>query len=991
MSNDSVKVAVRIRPLVKSEITRGCENIVQKTPLQPQVVINSSANDSVFTYNYVFAPEDTQEMVYENAVKSMVLNLFKGKPKFSYSSNRFCYRSSDCLLLFIDVFFPLGYNVTILAYGQTGSGKTHTMGTNWNGIFDDDIGVIPRAINDIFNKIEEMTEYDFNINCAFIELYQERLYDLLSSNPREQSVVDIREDQNSRIIIPNLTEIMVKSAKDTTNCLMRGSADRAVGATAMNAQSSRSHAIFTITVQKVKKDDLSTATSAKFHLVDLAGSERSKKTQTTGEQFKEGVKINQGLLALGNVISALGSNLGSVHVGYRDSKLTRLLQDSLGGNSMTLMIACISPADYNMEESLGTLRYADRARKIKNKPIVNEDPKTAEINKLKAEIQALRIELLSKSGAGIGIIGKCEECERPPKKADLHRQLREMAEKLQITLSDIVNRENIINEYEDTIESLNQKIVQLKEQITNLDNALTADMSPEDFTAYKENVRALTDTILSLNNHMNERKETILENSKASESFMGNQSRSSSLVSHEEELVQNNKEYIEKQVTYQDELKDIKAQIAMKEELHKKLFTNFQQFCTLDVENNELNKIHDYETAIAKLEKEKEELKGLLHNKNTTVSVKLAEERRKRVQHLESEIAEMKKKNKQQALLLKQREKDVEKITKLNNEIQEMKQLKVKLIRKMKSESEEFRQWRQIREKELVQLRAKDRKMQTEAAKKDMLHEKQRNVLKRKVEEANAANKRLKDALLKQKTSKAKKPGLNRSSSWIMEELEVINSIIDIKQSFEQLFEVRADLNQRLNKLRADKSPDKEQIKALQEEIEMRSAQIADLNGKINAHDLDAKSKAIYESVQSIPEGRSIIKQLLNSVIEMRGNFNTYFAQARDTKHLLEVSEERQQQLEQEFKQKIDQMVQEHNQVEKENQEKIGMLLQALSSKGTQSDIVNIMEAELANKNKEIEELRKQLQHGNTRKKPRYLEVNIHSPHNPLVVVMVIC
>lgn len=264
----------------------------------------------------MFAPEDTQEMIYENAVKSMVLKLFSG------------------------------YNVTILAYGQTGSGKTHTMGTTFDGNRSDEMGVIPRAIDDICEMIASMPDHEFTVECSFVELYQEKLYDLLSQSSREQSIVDIREN-DGKIVIQNLTERLVKTTMETTSCLMEGSSKRAVGATAMNAQSSRSHAIFTITVQKTPKADPASATIAKFHLVDLAGSERSKKTQTAGEQFNEGKKINLGLLELGKVISALGSEKqNNGHINYRNSKLTRLLQDSLGGNSMTLMIACVSPGLY---------------------------------------------------------------------------------------------------------------------------------------------------------------------------------------------------------------------------------------------------------------------------------------------------------------------------------------------------------------------------------------------------------------------------------------------------------------------------------------------------------------------------------------------------------------------------------------------------------------------------------------------------------------------
>lgn len=874
----------------------------------------------------------------------------------------------------------IGYNVTILAYGQTGSGKTHTMGTTYDGTESDDIGVIPRVVKDIFQQMEEMPDYDFTLNCAFIELYQEKLYDLLSTQPREQSLVDIREVQNNKIAIPNLTEIVVTNVQETTDCLIKGSNDRAVGSTAMNATSSRSHAIFTITLQKVHKENRSLATSAKFHLVDLAGSERSKKTLTTGEQFKEGVKINQGLLALGNVISALGSSsLQHGHIGYRDSKLTRLLQDSLGGNSMTLMIACISPADYNMEETLGTLRYADRARKIKNKPIINQDPKTAEINRLKAEVQTLRVELMSKSGIGTAVVEKCQACDKPPTKLHLQKQMREMAEKLQITLCDIAHRENVISEYEDTIDSLNQKILELKEQIGKLDKIFTSDMSPTEMDAYKEDVRILTDTISNLNSHMTERKECILESSKVSDSpmIMNGTSARTSLADQEDELVQNNEMYIQKQSVYQDELKTIKAELAMKEELHKKLFNNFQQFCLYDPQQNDVSKIHDYEETISKLEKEKKELEDLLRNKNTTVSVKLAEERRKRVNQLETEIGDMRKRNKHQAQLLKQREKDELKVGKLNNEILEMKQMKVKLIRKMKSESEEFRQWRLVREKELTQLRAKDRKMQSDVAKKDMLHEKQRNVLKRKVEEANAAAKRYKEALLKQKIKKAAKPNcgtagnLNRSASWINDDIEVITSIVDMKQSFDQLVEVRTELNARLRALKRQKPHNQEQIESVQEEIEMRNAQIKDLASKINENDLEVKSKLVYEGIQSLPESRSVIKHLLANVVEQRTNFNQYFAQSRDQKNLLESSYERNHQLQLELKAKMDELREKCNQMEEDHEEKTAVLLKALTTKEAQSEVVVILEERLATKDKEIKELRQMIAAPKLNNKPQ--------------------
>lgn len=214
--SDSVTVALRVRPLVKSELERGCRIAVQRAADgTPQVTVNRS--DS-FTYNYVFDSSDTQQAIYEDCVRSKLKKLLRG------------------------------YNITILAYGQTGSGKTYTMGTAFDGIMDENVGVIPRAVHEIFQETAAMQdEFQFKITCSFVELYQEQFFDLFSPNKREESTVDIREDKN-RIVIPGLTEVEVSEAKQVTDQLMRGSAGRAVASTAMNETSSRSHAIFTLTV-----------------------------------------------------------------------------------------------------------------------------------------------------------------------------------------------------------------------------------------------------------------------------------------------------------------------------------------------------------------------------------------------------------------------------------------------------------------------------------------------------------------------------------------------------------------------------------------------------------------------------------------------------------------------------------------------------------------------------------------------------------------------
>lgn len=219
---ESVKVALRIRPLVASEQARGCQVAVEKIGDENQVLVN---NTDAFSFNFVFDWRDTQEQVYNISVSDMLNKLFSG------------------------------FNATILAYGQTGSGKTHTMGTAFDGSLDENVGVIPRAMHDIFERIDKLSdEFDFVIKTSFMELYQEQLYDLLSDKSREECIIDIREDRNG-IIMVGLTEKEVNNAKETTDCLVKGSAGRAVASTAMNQTSSRSHAIFTVTLQATKRDE----------------------------------------------------------------------------------------------------------------------------------------------------------------------------------------------------------------------------------------------------------------------------------------------------------------------------------------------------------------------------------------------------------------------------------------------------------------------------------------------------------------------------------------------------------------------------------------------------------------------------------------------------------------------------------------------------------------------------------------------------------------
>ncbi|XP_017022728.1 chromosome-associated kinesin KIF4 [Drosophila kikkawai] len=860
----SVAVALRVRPLVQSEVDRGCLIAVERTsPGAPQVIVNRS---EMFTFNHVFDVDATQREIYESCVLAKQRKLLQG------------------------------YNVTILAYGQTGSGKTFTMGTSYNGVMDESAGVIPRAVDDIFREIgERQEEYSFSVTCSFVELYQEQFFDLFSPG---KITVDIKE-VNKRVVMPGLTELAVKSAQEVTDYLMRGSSGRAVAATAMNETSSRSHAIFTLTLVATKKDSKAVTTS-RFNLVDLAGSERCSKTLASGDRFKEGVNINKGLLALGNVINALGATNAPGYIPYRQSKLTRLLQDSLGGNSITLMIACVSPADYNVAETVSTLRYADRALQIKNKPVVNQDPHAAEVNMLKDIIQKLRVQLLgggkmsssitsAVGAAGLEPIPPSEPLDRSENQRlqeqvrSLQERNRKLQQELHQSLVDLTEKEMRAHIAEQAHDALRAHVLQLKEKLEQQQQeqqARSGNGGDGD-----ERLREISQLVEMVDDQLQRTQEELESHDQETRHQLSN-GHDHSYEAHEMLHLQS-EEYTDKQLNLASELRNINRQLDLKQELHVRIMRNFSK---LEATDEDL-KLRQCNQKIEDLEEERRSLLDQLRNiKTKDSSAKIAEERRKRLQTLEQEIADLRRKVISQANMLKMREKEREKIKNLSDEIKIMKESKVKLIRTMRGESEKFRQLRMVHQKEVTQLKSKDRKMQSEMVRQQTLHAKQRQVLKRKCEEAMAANKRLKDALDRQASAQAQrqKSAKNhgtaaggassaKADSWVERELEIILSLVDAEHSLEQLMEDRAEVNRHYHQMEQQTSTNpadaKEQARllaSLEEELEMRNAQISDLQQKVCQSDLDSRIRALSEGVQSIAESRSVSKQLVKTLVQQR-------------------------------------------------------------------------------------------------------------------------
>ncbi|XP_076596841.1 kinesin-like protein KIF1B isoform X12 [Chaetodon auriga] len=416
MSGASVKVAVRVRPFNSREMSKESKCIIQMQGNTTTITNPKAPKEPAKTFSFDYSywshttPEDpsfaSQNLVYNDIGKEMLAHAFEG------------------------------YNVCIFAYGQTGAGKSYTMmGKQEEG----QEGIIPMLCEDLFEKINEDSnkeELSYSVEVSYMEIYCERVRDLL--NPKNKGNLRVREHPLMGPYVEDLSKLAVTSYTDIADLMDAGNKARTVAATNMNETSSRSHAVFTIVFTQRKHDsetDLSTEKVSKISLVDLAGSERADSTGAKGTRLKEGANINKSLTTLGKVISALAEvdNCTSKSkkkkktdfIPYRDSVLTWLLRENLGGNSRTAMVAALSPADINYDETLSTLRYADRAKNIKCNAVINEDPNNKLVRDLKDEVARLK-ELLRAQGLGdiLDIDPMGDDCPGSGIKCDIAQSFR---------------------------------------------------------------------------------------------------------------------------------------------------------------------------------------------------------------------------------------------------------------------------------------------------------------------------------------------------------------------------------------------------------------------------------------------------------------------------------------------------------------------------------------------------------------------------------------
>ncbi|KTF77257.1 hypothetical protein cypCar_00030610, partial [Cyprinus carpio] len=389
MAGASVKVAVRVRPFNSREIGKESKCIIQMsgnttTIINPKLPKESKSFNFDYSYWSHTTPEDVnyacQKQVYKDIGEEMLLHAFEG------------------------------YNVCIFAYGQTGAGKSYTMMGKQE---KDQEGIIPLLCEDLFTKISDNNDnsMSYSVEVSYMEIYCERVRDLL--NPKNKGNLRVREHPLMGPYVEDLSKLAVTSYSDIQDLMDSGNKARTVAATNMNETSSRSHAVFNIIFTQKRHDSDTENTSekvSKISLVDLAGSERADSTGAKGTRLKEGANINKSLTTLGKVISALAEVDSAPNknkkkkkvesfIPYRDSVLTWLLRENLGGNSRTAMVAALSPADINYDETLSTLRYADRAKQIRCNAVINEDPNNRLVRELKEEVARLK-DLLYAQGLG---------------------------------------------------------------------------------------------------------------------------------------------------------------------------------------------------------------------------------------------------------------------------------------------------------------------------------------------------------------------------------------------------------------------------------------------------------------------------------------------------------------------------------------------------------------------------------------------------------------
>ncbi|GIX96343.1 chromosome-associated kinesin KIF4 [Caerostris darwini] len=726
MSDTAICVAIRSRPLLRNE-TQSSDTL--SFGRDSTVTLQKKT----YTFDYVFPPGVSNEAVYNTVVAEKIRPIFEG------------------------------YNVTILAYGPTGSGKTYTMGTDYNprNTSHSDIGIIPRGITEIFRVVESQQEtIDFLIKVSFLELYREEIFDLLQKSP---TPCNLRDDGDS-VKVANLTEIAVQSMADAFITLEKGSTLRHTSATAKNLKSSRSHAIFSVHVEQTDKITKNFKRS-KFQLVDLAGSERMSSSKTAGLQVKEGININLGLLSLGKVITHLIEE--KQHVPYRDSKLTRLLQDSLGGNSHTVMIACVNPSSNSTEETLSTLRYASNTRRIKNRPVVNVDPPAVQIEKLKKQVEALQAalyEFQSASGSA-GIVPSSAAGKKFPKVEELELHLQQSYSKISSLNHRLYLVDDKYSQILDGIDSLYKKIMVFMNELTA---AAETDPSLQNHLARLEEVYQMCLKLVDSNLSQTSLDGDSSPQPEEKHPDVLDESGDSINKSQEPELqLRTLSDITNKQKIRSDNLENISRTLSMKVGQIK----NIEAF----IRNYDTTVNEDYLNSLIIQIQSLTEEKTNLQESMKVAEDKVRSETQEKIEKYEQQILNLQNELRKKTVVFQVKTENQAKVNQLQKEIIDLKKHKVQLVRQMKEDSNKFLQKQKEKEREVAKLVREGRKKEHELVKMKIKFDNEVKVLKQKIDRVTATKN--KDLARKRSTyivkEKTKSSLFQEIDEWINEELNI--------------------------------------------------------------------------------------------------------------------------------------------------------------------------------------------------------------------------
>ncbi|KAK1733323.1 kinesin family protein [Skeletonema marinoi] len=913
----NVRVVARLRPLSTKERNEHSTESIRANVHSSSIAVPDHHNDTgnnnntrKFEFDAVFPPNSSQEQVYQTTCGDMISkSIFRG------------------------------FNATILAYGQTGSGKTYTMGTDYsssdsgkpiaaassnNNSSSSSLappakseGVIGRAVHDLFSTRNSLPNgrNRVKVEMSYLEIYNEQAIDLLSDDhptDASASTLQVRDSKSEGVVVQNLNSFIVSSPGEVAALMEKAGAKRATGSTQMNSVSSRSHAICTLTVtiaplessdggsgsnnEEASSSPRDHAMRAKLTLVDLAGSERIKRTGAEGARMKEGININKGLFVLGQVVSAL-SELGqsgktsrsassgnnTSHIPYRDSKLTRLLQDSLGGNSRTVMIACISPADSNVEESTNTLRYAERTRNIKNsavRNVVSTGLSASEAAALRRENQQLKLELaqmetkmhMSQGGGsylghgGSGIISSLENSQDIALVAKLQAQCTSFLAEIAILKEKGQNHANEVLEASERADKWQMKAESILQTASEQGIVLPDSMKENNLDLVSQLRSELNDCKAELSEA---RTDAAVARATAGVIISGKggygdmqdmKSSVEDMIIDEDGEEDDDEDDGKEQLT--TELSAVSNLIEQKEAMVVQITK--ERACRDNLQHHLENSLKLLQTEVESLTSERD---GLLTKMSSTTEHRrkgkpddpTTKKLRNELTRLGDRIKELNQKANEHKRSIRMREEAERRCEKLMAEIAEDKKRRASLQKKLKETSIEMRAEKKAAHQKALKMMKDTQKLKIEMSKIKMAAEKQATVLKRKIDQQAAKDKARRDLENKRRCAEkmrlasamsdngdVKESRKSELANWVDGELEfcVIDSQIEeTKRSLESALANRKEL--RNNSTDADANDDLVQIESI-----IRSL-------KQTVHQLESTAKKAFPTAEGLKSSSS--------------------------------------------------------------------------------------------------------------------------------------